>query len=300
MAGDWIKIEHGLPIKPEVMQIAEMLDIDECQVVGHLVRFWIWCDLNLSRNCPDVNGTIKGLDRVVGRDGFVNAMISVGWLTLIEDEQTTTLRIKNYDHHLSQSAKTRALEARKKQRQRANKAEKGPDNVPMSTGQKGGLEKRREENISMSYDIDNRESDKPDSEPISRLSITDVLGYWNSVTGQTCRSTTKRKKQFRTRCLDPEFVERWREAIDKACSSAFLMGENDRRWMADFEWFLTGENYIKILEGKYDGRGSGPASTSNQAKRHTGNMAALSSFLHGDDGDPGHEQAAHRIEQRAS
>ena len=60
MAGDWIKIEHSLPNKPEVMQLASLLGVDELQIVGHLVCFWIWCDQNLSRSCPDANGTSTG------------------------------------------------------------------------------------------------------------------------------------------------------------------------------------------------------------------------------------------------
>jgi hypothetical protein len=114
MAGDWIKIEHCLPGKPEVMELARILGVDEMTVVGHLVCFWSWVDQNLSPECPATNGTKKGLDRVAGRDGFVDAMVQVGWLEF--DGQK--VEVPNYDHHLSQSAKKRGLESRKKQRQR--------------------------------------------------------------------------------------------------------------------------------------------------------------------------------------
>jgi hypothetical protein len=144
LAGDWIKIEHSLPGKPEVMRLASRLGIDEMAVVGHLVIFWSWVDQNLSPDCPAAIGTNRGLDRVVGRDGFVDAMIEVGWLSFSDGK----VEIPNYDHHLSESAKKRALEARKKHRQR-NSSRKCPDgsgtNVPMREGQKGGPEKRREE-----------------------------------------------------------------------------------------------------------------------------------------------------------
>ena len=78
MAGDWIKVEHGLSNKPEVMQLAEMLGVSELEIVGHLVLFWTWVDQNLSPECPVVRGTSSGLDRVSQRDGFAKAMISVG------------------------------------------------------------------------------------------------------------------------------------------------------------------------------------------------------------------------------
>jgi len=144
MAGDWIKIEHSLPGKPEVMELARLMNVDEMAVVGHLVCFWSWVDQNLSPECPAANGTKRGLDRVAGKDGFVDAMISVGWLTF--DGQS--VEIPNYEHHLSESAKKRAVESRKKQRQR-KVSRKCPDTNGTTNGttkgQKAGLEKRREE-----------------------------------------------------------------------------------------------------------------------------------------------------------
>lgn len=140
MAGDWIKVEHCLPGKPEVMELSRLLDIDEMTVVGHLVCFWSWVDQNLSPECPAASGTKRGLDRVAGRDGFVDAMVQVGWLTF----DGHTVRIPNYDHHLSQSAKKRGLEARKKTRQRSS-SQKCPVTSGTTSGQNEGLEKRREE-----------------------------------------------------------------------------------------------------------------------------------------------------------
>lgn len=142
MAADWIKIEHSLPGKPEVMELSRLLDIDEMAVVGHLVCFWSWVDQNLSPECPHAAGTKRGLDRVAGRDGFVEAMVSVGWLSF----DGHNVKIPNYDHHLSQSAKKRAFEARKKTRQRST-SPKCPSSVGTNGGQKEGPEKRREEKI---------------------------------------------------------------------------------------------------------------------------------------------------------
>ena len=140
MSLPWIKIECGLINKPEVMQLAGLLDIDEHTVVGHLVAFWSWVDANMSRDCPDTTGTKRGLDRVAGRDGFTDAMVQVGWLEFNDNRVT----VPHFEYHLSQSAKTRATDARKKARQRAASRSKG-DNVPLPPGQKGGPDKRRGE-----------------------------------------------------------------------------------------------------------------------------------------------------------
>lgn len=137
MAGDWIKIEHALPNKPEVMAMAEELGISELEVVGHLVCFWTWVDQNLSEKCPAVSGTKRGLDRVAGRTGFAQAMINAGWLNV----ENGLIEIPNYEVHLSQTAKARSVEAKRKQKQRLKMSQ----DVPDKNGTYPGTEKRREE-----------------------------------------------------------------------------------------------------------------------------------------------------------
>jgi hypothetical protein len=143
MAGDWIKIEHGLLGKPEVMLLAETLNASTYEVVGHLVAFWLWADTNLSPDCPQVKGTKKGLDGVAGRDGFCDAMISVGWMQ-VEDGMVS---IPGYDVHLSKSAKERAKGQKKKAMQRIklslDKGDKQGDKLGTQWGTRE--EKRREE-----------------------------------------------------------------------------------------------------------------------------------------------------------
>ena len=142
MAGDWIKISHGLIDKPEVMELAEMMDVSPFEVVGHLVAFWFWVDLNLSPDCPQVKGTKKGLDRVAGRDGFAESLCRVGWL-IVEDGM---ISVPNYDVHLSCSAKNRAKEQRKKASQRSKTSPNIGDKKGTTEGTNEGPEKRREEN----------------------------------------------------------------------------------------------------------------------------------------------------------
>jgi hypothetical protein len=143
MTAHWIKVEKSTPAKPEVMQLAAILGIDEFTVVGHLVAFWSWADSNLSPECPAAHGTIRGLDRVAGRDGFCAAMIMVGWLQHHDGQ----FSVPKLDRHMGKSAKTRAEDTEKKRKQRLS--QKCPEthgtNVPDDEGQKQGPEKRREE-----------------------------------------------------------------------------------------------------------------------------------------------------------
>jgi hypothetical protein len=77
MAGDWIKIEHGLLGKPEVMLLADALDASPHEVVGHLVAFWLWVDLNLSPDCP---GTEQGTREEKRREEYSNIDTLPEWL----------------------------------------------------------------------------------------------------------------------------------------------------------------------------------------------------------------------------
>ena len=126
MSIPWIKVEATLPHKPEVMQMAAQLNTSEHAVVGHLVAFWIWCDGNLTGQCPIFSGTVSGVDRVAGCSGFTQAMLDCGWLKMSGKQ----FEVCNFDKHLAQSAKTRAFEAERKRKQRGER-----DNVPENAGQ---------------------------------------------------------------------------------------------------------------------------------------------------------------------
>ena len=125
MSIPWIKVEATLPHKPEVMQMAAQLNTSEHAVVGHLVQFWIWCDGNLTGQCPIFSGTVSGVDRVAGCSGFTQAMLDCGWLKMNGKQ----FEVCNFEKHLAQSAKTRASEAERKRKQRGER-----DNVPEKPG----------------------------------------------------------------------------------------------------------------------------------------------------------------------
>lgn len=115
MAGDWIKVEKSTARKPEVLRIADILGIHPDHAFGLCVRFWSWCDDQMeSGHAPSV--TIVTLNCVFGHAGFVESLIEVGWLRV----RGSSLEVPNFDRHLSESAKNRALSSRRKQKQRAS------------------------------------------------------------------------------------------------------------------------------------------------------------------------------------
>ena len=55
---------------------------------------------------------------------------------------------------------------------------------------------------------------------------------------------------------DDFFMEHFDEVLEKVKNSDFLLGRV-KNFKADFEWLLNKDNFIKILNGRYDGKSDG-------------------------------------------
>lgn len=130
MAGDWIKVEKVTARKPEVLAVADKLAIHPYHAFGLCVSFWSWCDDQMSDGHA-LRVTDVTLDTVFGHAGFTSALLSVGWLQV----RNGSLAVPNFDRHLSESAKARALSGNRKKIQRARSASQ---NVSRSQRDKNG------------------------------------------------------------------------------------------------------------------------------------------------------------------
>lgn len=140
MAGDWIKLEHSTPDKPEVVKLAAALGLDQDAVVGKLVRLWIWADQqSVSGNALTVTNMF--IDRITFCNGFAVGLVKVGWLSGREG----LLTIPNFDRHNGQTAKNRAITNRRVATHRAKGNYETVTNVTEDALQKPLPEKRREE-----------------------------------------------------------------------------------------------------------------------------------------------------------
>ncbi len=146
MAGDWIKLEHVTPDKPEIVKMADILGIDQDSVVGKLVRIWIWADQN-SVNGNAMTVTDSFLDRYTFCSGFSVALRNVGWLT----GKNGCLMLPNFDRHNGQTSKNRAVTNRRVSKHRGDCNAGTVTNVTYEPLQKPLPEKRREEYITTTY-----------------------------------------------------------------------------------------------------------------------------------------------------
>jgi hypothetical protein len=138
MAGDWIKVEQATLDKPEVLRTAEMLGMHRREALGLFVEFWIWLDKNLSGSCPDFvrNMSKKSLDEVLHEPGFASCLESIGWAKF--DDEKAIITIINAERHNGTTAKSRALDAKRKKEKRAK-------SVPETSGLEPDKNRTREE-----------------------------------------------------------------------------------------------------------------------------------------------------------
>lgn len=92
----------------------------------------------------------------------------------------------------------------------------------------------------------------------------EICNYWNAMAKGTKIPLVRwfneeRSKKLAKRLEDPVFCEHWREAIDKIGASSWCKGTKPNSdFVANLDWYLKPEMFVKILEGNY--RDSEPVS----------------------------------------
>lgn len=90
--------------------------------------------------------------------------------------------------------------------------------------------------------------------------VDEAVGIWNLICGgaggMVQKITAPRRAALKARLREDfgDDLGRWRSYCETISASAFLTGESDRGWRADFDWALKPANTIKVLEGKYTNR----------------------------------------------
>ncbi|MCI1143163.1 hypothetical protein MOP88_14030 [Sphingomonas sp. WKB10] len=95
--------------------------------------------------------------------------------------------------------------------------------------------------------------DQPQAE--APLTPDEVLEAWNDMAGRhglpKAKLTPARRKALAVR-IRQHSLEDFTEAIRAVPRSPFLLGENQRGWRADFDFFLQPTSFTKLIEGSYD------------------------------------------------
>ena len=98
-----------------------------------------------------------------------------------------------------------------------------------------------------------------DADPEKRIDYNALMGTFNKMfegkLPKVTSMTDKRKKAVRARVAE-HGKQAIMAAFDNVLQSPFLLGHNDRNWSCDFDWIFRPTNFIKILEGNYNGKPS--------------------------------------------
>ena len=214
MAGDWLQIRCDLPDDPDVIAIAEDLEITEEQVVGCLVKVWSWfSNHTINGDAPGV--TKKRLDRIAGVTGFCEAMENRGWFV----EKKTGCCIPNFYRYMSNSSKKRAL-SRIRQEKYRNKTLRSERNESNASGvtkrreeKRKEEEKRREEDVTQTLRSE-RYAEKGDI----RGKSLEVAEYYGQVLSRQGRTDSQRISGLSTidqRVMEGYSVEDLKKAADR-------------------------------------------------------------------------------------
>jgi len=124
MARNWIKIETVTPDKPEICAIATFLKIDPDAALGKLIRLWSWAEVN-QINGNNVSVTRDFIDKVVGQQGFADALAHANWLS----GKDGALVFTKFSKHNGKVARGRAQTASRVSRHRERNRKANDESV---------------------------------------------------------------------------------------------------------------------------------------------------------------------------
>jgi predicted phage replisome organizer len=178
--------------------------------------------------------------------------------------------------YMNETAKMLGYEtdwAIKKRKQREQKQIENKDNVPMlSPSRPHNVRQEKEKELDIELDIEKEKdikepkgsmSVRTDSDSPNRINWDDIKDVWNKKSMLTeVRSITEKRKKHLNARIKEHGLQAIYEVIDQVSQSDFMHGENNRKWMATFDWvFSSPNNFLKTLEGNYNNKNSGNKNT---------------------------------------
>ena len=125
---------------------------------------------------------------------------------------------------------------------------------------------------SWSADTINRQDKGDEAADKHREQIKAFMDAWQQTDfPQVRKLTDKRRKALLQRIADYG-IDDCIKAVKIASKTPFCLGQNNRGWRADFDFFVKPDSITKILEGKYGrtkAQGTGTTQTTTQAQKLT-------------------------------
>lgn len=107
----WIKMETSLLTSPKMQKLSRLLHTDRLHAVGLAFAWLAWLDTQTTDGHSGL--TPEDLDDILGVQGAISALQAIGWCAI--DEAGEVLAV-DWEQHNGESAKKRALRARRDER----------------------------------------------------------------------------------------------------------------------------------------------------------------------------------------
>ena len=107
-------------------------------------------------------------------------------------------------------------------------------------------------------DINTDNDSTVSKDTVCRTDAQRVAEHWNQLSAYGVKPVTsinhgtKRFDMLRAR-IRTYGIEKIFEAIENIKKSSFLCGSGQKGWVITFDWFVRPNNFIKVLEGNYEG-----------------------------------------------
>ena len=152
-----------------------------------------------------------------------------------------------------------------------------PADVRLTDRLNTGLSATSDERLATS---DKREEEGTPAAPASPLTHPDprqLQAAWNETAHEAlprCQELGDRRRRTAAARLRERPIDGWRLVVERINASRFCRGENDRGWVANFDWLIRPDTATKVLEGQYDDR-TGAAPSREQQRVYTEGSVSL-------------------------
>lgn len=264
----WIESHQAVGGHPKTKKLARLLGVSLPAAVGHLHYLWWWAldfaqDGNLSKyDAYD----IKDATHWEGDETtMLDALVETGFI----DETDEGLFLHDWEEYAG-----KLLERRAKDRARKRSAAEAAGVPSPLRRSSNGNDEEADGNLNASC-VTNQPTNhnqptitnqpKPTDQPHAADAAPPVpYEKIRELFNSTCLSLSKvvgingeRKTSVAARWKEHPDLDWWAAYFRRVEASAFLKGNNDRKWKAKFDWLINAANMNKVLEGNYDGREGG-------------------------------------------
>lgn len=250
MAYSWFRAESAAVDHPKVMELAVMLKVELPLADGYLFRLWSWVQRYAPRGTFSAR-VVPQLEAYIGRAGVIEVMRAVGLLDASVGADSVEFCVHDWDEMQGALVEKSERDARLRHKSRRHSA---------ARRKRGDAKTPRGENAQTNrtgQDITNRTDETREEAGAPRPA--DLFEVWNKTTvgelPQALELNVGRTTAARARLKERPDLAQWRAIVERINASDFCRGQNDRGWVATFDWLLQPDTAAKVLEGKYDNRG---------------------------------------------